>query len=398
MINGGVLPIRFRIEGGAVTPPGRWQNGDLVTYNQDNWGTIGTTASNLLSNHFFTVFTSGFVEFGISGSGGFSAAFTSANAVIDYQPTSGTPGALDNDLVDPTSTSSGVFGGYVLALQLDLAFTDAGLVAGSAPLLFGNLRVCNLTDTPAFNGSTVRQVIGALNTAIGGGAAPYGYDQLSTLAQQLSQSFESGAVSLFAQQHLFNGACPGGWQNGDLVTYNQDSWGGDPTSSTAAALLLAQFNTVYLLTGGVEVGIVGAAGFSMLFTSAASILGYEPANGSAAPLNSDLLDPTSSASGVFGGFVLALQLDLDFSDAGQLPNVSGLAFGDLRLCSLTATPGYNNMTIRQFRNEVNAVLGGAPAPYLIDDIAFLTDEVSRAFEGGTPSSFAQAHLVNGTCP
>jgi hypothetical protein len=186
-----------------------WANGDMVTYNQDNWGTIGTTASNLLADNFFAVFTSGVVEIGIAGVGGFSAIFSSANAVINYQPTTGVPGPLNADLFDPTSTSSGVFGGHVLALQIDVAFTDADVVSGSAPLFFGNLRVCNLTDTPAYNGLSVRQVLDALNTALGGGTAPYTYDQLSTLAADLSNSFESGTVSVFAQQHLFDAtSCP----------------------------------------------------------------------------------------------------------------------------------------------------------------------------------------------
>jgi hypothetical protein len=148
-----------------------WADGDMVTYNQENWGSVGTTASILLSNQFFNVFTNGFVEIGIPGISGFSAIFGSASAVIDYQPTTGVPGPLDNDLVDPTSTSSGVFGGHVLALQIDVAFNDAGQMSGTAPLTFGNLRVCGLAGTPGFNGFTVREILGALNTAIGGGAA-----------------------------------------------------------------------------------------------------------------------------------------------------------------------------------------------------------------------------------
>ena len=36
-------------------------------------------------------------------------------------------------------------------------------------------------------------------------------------------------------------------------------------------------------------------------------------------LTSDLLDPTSSSAGEFGGSVVALRINVDFSDAGLLP-------------------------------------------------------------------------------
>jgi hypothetical protein len=43
--------------------PGAWQNDDLVTYSQDSWGTLGTAASNVLFNSFFTVYPNG-IEIG----------------------------------------------------------------------------------------------------------------------------------------------------------------------------------------------------------------------------------------------------------------------------------------------------------------------------------------------
>jgi len=46
---------------------------------------------------------------------------------------------------------------------------------------------------------------------------------------------------------------PCGWQDGEIVTYSQGSWGADPTTNAGAALLLAQFDTVYSSVGGLEV-------------------------------------------------------------------------------------------------------------------------------------------------
>lgn len=185
-----------------------WEDGDMVTYNQESWGTLGTTAAILLVDRFFAVYANG-VEIGISGVGGNSAIFNTPEAVIDYQPTSGSPGPLDNDLQDPTSTSAGAFGGHVLALQLDVDFSDANHLSGSATLKFGDLRVCGLTTTPTFNNRTVRQALADLNGALGDEVGTHDFDALSQLAFDLTQSFESGSVSLFAQQHLFNAqSCP----------------------------------------------------------------------------------------------------------------------------------------------------------------------------------------------
>jgi uncharacterized repeat protein (TIGR01451 family) len=184
-----------------------WQAGDMVTYNQDNWGTSGTTASNLLIAHMVSAYPDG-IEIGLVGAAGNSATFTTTDDVFAYLPATGPAGPFDNDRLDPTSTSAGVLGGYVLALKLDIDFADAGYLGGTPTLRFSDLRMCGLTSTPAFNGMTVREVLAALNGALGGGSTPYTYDGLAVVAEDLTQSFESGVPSQFAQEHLFNGACP----------------------------------------------------------------------------------------------------------------------------------------------------------------------------------------------
>jgi hypothetical protein len=382
--------------------PGGWQEGDLVTYSQDSWGSDPATsaAAALLVARFGLVYPFSAVEVGVSGTAGFSMVFTSASAVLAYLPALGGPAPLNSDLLDPTSTSAGVLGGFVLALRLDVDFSDASYLVGNSGLRFGDLRLCRFTSLPALNGNTVREFLGLANQMLGGATppsgGPYTIDDLALVTRDLTLAFEGGVVSQFAQDHLVNGDCPGGWQNGDLITYSQDSWGGDPTQSTAAALLLAQFNSRF--PGGVEIGLFLGAGFSMVFSSAEAILDYLPASGATGSLNADLVDPTSSASGYFGGWVFALQLDVDFTDSGHISGTSGLVFGNLRLCGLTATPAYNNLTVRQFLAAMNTALGGGSIAYPYDTMGPLTDEVSLAFQGGVPSSFAQAHLVNGACP
>jgi hypothetical protein len=189
------------------------------------------------------------------------------------------------------------------------------------------------------------------------------------------------------------------FQVGDFITYSQDSWGDVPDTGDAAQLLLS-FDFVYP-SGAVEIGLSGFAGFSLIFTGPNEIRAYLPEGGAAAPLRDDFdqLNPTSSTSGVLGGFVLALQLNVDFSDAGFLSGSAGVPFGDLVLFDMPMGPtdftAFEGQTVRQFLQHANLVLGGGSSPYVNispDDIANLTFDLSTAFENGVPSQFAQGHL------
>jgi len=54
----------------------------------------------------------------------------------------------------------------------------------------------------------VRAFLDVVNTALGGGGTPYPILNLSLLTQDIDAAFLDGAPSSFAQDHLFNGACP----------------------------------------------------------------------------------------------------------------------------------------------------------------------------------------------
>jgi hypothetical protein len=195
--------------------------------------------------------------------------------------------------------------------------------------------------------------------------------------------------------HVCSPGLPGcGWDSGDVVTYAQDAWGNPAT--TAGGLLIAGMDLVY--AAGVEVGIAGTAGFSMRFFDAIAVFAYLPAVGTPAALSADLIDPMSSSSGEFGGNVLALQLDVDFSDASLLGGTSGLAFGDLYVCELTTATALDGMTVRQVLALANTLLGGGTGPVSIDDMNTIVFALTQAFVGGDPSTFAQQHLFAGSCP
>jgi hypothetical protein len=180
-----------------------------------------------------------------------------------------------------------------------------------------------------------------------------------------------------------------------FVTHTEAAWGDQ--SAPAGSLLIAHFDDVYL--NSVEVGVPGPSGFSMRFFDSLAVLDYLPSVGPPGPLGSDLIDPTSSSSGLFGGNVLALQLNVDFADAGLLGGSVGLRFGDVRLCGLDPVVTYlEGLTVREVLGVANAALGQGLSPAIIDDVNDITRELNRSFESGDPSAFAQAHLVVGACP
>ena len=108
-----------------------WKSGDVITYSQDPWGTLNTPVASLLADNFFAVFPAGGVEIGLSGAAGNSAFFSSTEAVLDYLSTTGSPDALDADLLDPMSTSAGVFAAATCwPYSWTCPFADAGPAMG----------------------------------------------------------------------------------------------------------------------------------------------------------------------------------------------------------------------------------------------------------------------------
>jgi hypothetical protein len=192
--------------------------------------------------------------------------------------------------------------------------------------------------------------------------------------------------------------CP--WQTGDEVSFIQSDWGsGGPASAT----LSADYDTVYASDNDeLIIGVPGDTNqYFLEFTSSAPILAYLPASGTAGPLTESLANPTTTPAGIFGGDVLALELNVDFSDAGftgaSLSIPGGI--GSLVLCNLTTTPDLNGQPITALLGEANTALSGGITTDSLDDIDALVENVNAAFEQGTPSSFALANVFNnGECP
>ena len=194
---------------------------------------------------------------------------------------------------------------------------------------------------------------------------------VATLAILISAALSNNALAVFV--------------DGDVITYGQSSWGDDPNPTNAAGLLRANYNTVHASTfGAVEVGIPGASGFSIWFSNSMDLIGYLPASGAPRPLKTDLLNPSTTASGIFGGLVTALRINIGFSDAGLLPGALGIPFGDLQLQNfLHSQFNLNGLTVRQFLGQANKLLGGGSSLfYSIAELAPITAELNASFGGG----------------
>jgi hypothetical protein len=182
------------------------------------------------------------------------------------------------------------------------------------------------------------------------------------------------------------------WSAGSVVTYDQSDWG-DPTN-IAGMLLDNKFDSIYASAGGVfEIGST-TPGFFMVFTGAVNLEAFLPTSGFPGPLDANLVNPTASSAGLFAGEAAALKLNLDFSNAGLLPNSSGLLLGNLVLTGFSGSESsLNGLTVSQFFPLSQAALAGQATSLGLADIDNITANINDAFDVGQPDSFAQDHLI-----
>lgn len=131
----------------------------------------------------------------------------------------------------------------------------------------------------------------------------------------------------------------------------------------------------------------------MIFSSSMDLLAYLPAGGAPGPLTSDLLNPTSTASGIFGGHVLALRINIDFSDVGLTLGNLGVPCGDLQLRNFPVPSNLNDLTVRQMLGHANNLLGGGTSLFFtIPELYPVLDDLNASFAVGGVSQWAQDYL------
>jgi hypothetical protein len=105
-------------------------------------------------------------------------------------PQGGTPSVLTSSATNPTSSSAGVFAGQVMALQLSVDFSKAGITRTG----LGNLAVVS----GPLAGHTVTAVLSLANTVIGGntGALPSGLtvSGLNAIVDAINNNFDNGTT------------------------------------------------------------------------------------------------------------------------------------------------------------------------------------------------------------
>jgi len=187
-----------------------------------------------------------------------------------------------------------------------------------------------------------------------------------------------------------------------FCSYSQGGFGGP---GGPYQLLAAAFPQIWSVSNPLQVGI----GNYMQFNSAPAVQAYLPAGGPPSALTATLINPTSSSSGVFGGQVLTLKINLALDDLqgaqariGELTFCPRGQFAQL-LADYEISPSLaaqlDGWTVRQILDLAERVLGGSVPSPSAADLNALVEPLAVAFHGDgqedcTPSLFAAGYLCN----
>jgi hypothetical protein len=190
-----------------------WRDGDLITLQGFQFSAI------LDDDSFSWIYSPSFgtLQLGaksiVVGQGGHEIFFSIPAAMVSYiNSPHGPPGPLPGDRSDPDATGpEGVFGSDVLSLKLNIDYSDAGLRQGNSHVLFGDLTLCNISNLPSLQGTSVRHLFQIANSMLAGlpvTGGPYTYTDIDAAVASLNNSFSWGYASSFVEQHLMRGRCP----------------------------------------------------------------------------------------------------------------------------------------------------------------------------------------------
>lgn len=128
-----------------------------IGWNQCDWGqsSCGFNPTDLIVNSFSTIFPNG-----VTIGGENTITFTSINEILKFLPSNGSVRVLYSSKTNPGSYYGNEFAGNILALDLNIELSDAGVTAegyGDRVLQSGKLA-----------GTTVRDVLDMANDVLGG--------------------------------------------------------------------------------------------------------------------------------------------------------------------------------------------------------------------------------------
>lgn len=191
---------------GASVAHATFTDNRFETYDQNVWGAnpLAGPPASIVQAHFFDLFTAGAV-FGNPVAGGFYMDFSGPDAILTYLPSSGIAAALDHTITDPGSTSSGRFGGNVVALAFNIGFSDLGYIEHSSGIAFGDLLLTGYGGSlSGLNGLTVRDLDHIANVLLGGGSESFDLQEISATLESINAAFEGGQgyISDYGEEHF----------------------------------------------------------------------------------------------------------------------------------------------------------------------------------------------------
>ncbi len=181
---------------------------------------------------------------------------------------------------------------------------------------------------------------------------------------------------------------------GSLCTYTACSYAG---TGTAGKLLNCYYKTTF--GTGLQVGYYDSdLGYGYKWTSdkVSSLKTFLKCTGTSGTITCDKLNPTNlkSGGGTLAVQVAALTVNVGFSNMSLKGMPAG--FGDL--IYINNGDSLSNQTVSQILAIANGVLGGQPLPqgYTYNSLKTLVQNLNAAFDCGSPSTWALAHLKTGT--
>ena len=177
------------------------------------------------------------------------------------------------------------------------------------------------------------------------------------------------------------------------LTYTQSDWGAFPQGSNAGSLLAFNFSRVYP-SGWVMIG-AAAPGLSAKF-NLAGIGNFLPATEPAGVFTVNLVNPMSTSAGSLAGETLALQLSVDFNNAGVTGNGTP-TLGNLVYNPAVLGDSLKGQTIAQILVLANQVLSSQtdalPRDYTLARLNTLVMNINNSFVGSTVSAWALSNLT-----
>ena len=159
------------------------------TETQATWG--ATAASGSASNYLTSTFAAAFPA-GVSIGCSRALRLTTAAAVIDFLPATGTVAALPlGTLTNPTSTYTNQFAGELVALKISARFDELNAAFSSSTVLLKDMVV----STGTFNGWTVQQLIDEADRKIGGCISFYTRASLNAALISINTGYAGGTTA-----------------------------------------------------------------------------------------------------------------------------------------------------------------------------------------------------------